>query len=100
VPSLEAPPALDDAEWAVLEIVARAHSNSDITERLSMSAAGVRTLKDGAMQKAGLGSRGHIVEFVRSHGRYATRTHARVCSRRIVPGHQTQSAEKVPAVIS
>jgi DNA-binding NarL/FixJ family response regulator len=60
--------ALDGAEWAVLDLLASAHSDADIADRLSMSTARVRNVKASAMQKAALKSRAHVVEFIRSRG--------------------------------
>ena len=78
VPSF-ATPALDGAEWAVLDLVASAHSDGDIADRLSMSTVDVRAVKAAAMQKAGLRSRGQVVEFVRSTGRQPDRGEAAQC---------------------
>jgi DNA-binding NarL/FixJ family response regulator len=68
-PPPDALTALDGAEWAVLDLLARAHSDADIADRLSMNTVGVRSVKASAMQKAGLKSRADVVEFIRSRGR-------------------------------
>ena len=69
-PPRDIQPAMSVAEWAVLDLVAGAHSDRDIANRLSMSTGDVRVVKTAAMEKANLQSRAEVVEFVRLSGRH------------------------------
>jgi DNA-binding NarL/FixJ family response regulator len=68
-PALQTSPDLDAAEWDVLNLLASAHSDGDIANRLSMSPMDVRAIKAHAMDKAGLRTRAQVVEFIRSRRR-------------------------------
>jgi len=56
---------LDDLEQAILELLASAHSESDIADRLSIRPEDVDAVKVRAMRKAGLRSRVEVVDYVR-----------------------------------
>lgn len=63
-------PDLDDMERAVLELFASAHSERDIADRLSVGTAEVHGARIRGMEKAGLTTRGEVVEYVRARERH------------------------------
>jgi DNA-binding NarL/FixJ family response regulator len=59
---------LSALEEQVLRLVAKAHSNAEIAERLAIPIGDVATLKSGGMKKAGLFSRLHVIAYAESRG--------------------------------
>lgn len=61
-------PSLTPDEEQVLQLVAAAHSNDEVSRRLGMSPADAAAVKRRAMEKARLASRVQLVAFARRRG--------------------------------
>jgi DNA-binding NarL/FixJ family response regulator len=62
-------PVLNDIEERVLRLLADSHSNQEIAQQLSITTEDVTWIKRDAMQKAGLGTRVQIADYVRARDR-------------------------------